>query len=59
MDRKFNNTTMLIACKEITKNPDNLVKIFSYFGYLRENEGEGGEGWWLYGFNCRHHKDND
>ena len=44
MDRKFNNPTMLIACKEITKNPDNLVKIFSYFGYLRENEGEGGGG---------------
>ena len=47
---------MLNACKEITKNPDNFGKIFSYFGYLRENEGgKGGEGWWLYGFSCRHH----
>ena len=49
---------MLNACKEITKNPDNFGKIFSYFGYLRENEGEkggGGEGWLLYGLNCRHH----
>ena len=56
---------MLNACKEITKNPDNFGKIFSYFGYLRENEGEhvgdggGGRGcgkeWWLYGFSCRHH----
>ena len=48
---------MLNACKEITKNPDNFGKIFPYFGYLRENEGEkgGGEGWWLYGFSCRHH----
>ena len=35
---------MLNACKEITKNPDNLGKIFSYLGYLRENEGEGGGG---------------
>ena len=33
---------MLNACKEITNNPDNLGKIFSYLGYLRENEGEGG-----------------
>ena len=46
---------MLNACKEITKNPDNLGKIFSYLGYLREHEGEVGEGWWPYGFNCRHH----
>ena len=35
---------MLNACKEITKNPDNLGKIFSYLGYLRENEGEGRRG---------------
>ena len=35
---------MLNACKEITKNPDNFGKIFSYFGYLRENEGEKGGG---------------
>ena len=35
---------MLNACKEITKNPDNLGKIFSYFGYPRENDGEGGRG---------------
>ena len=38
---------MLNACKEITKNPDNLSKIFSYLGYPRENEEEGGDGWWL------------
>ena len=35
---------MLNACKEITKNPDNLGKIFSYLSYLREHEGEGGGG---------------
>ena len=35
---------MLNACKEITKSPDNLGKIFSYLGYLRENEGEGRRG---------------
>ena len=35
---------MLNACKEITKNPDNFGKIFSYFGYLRENEGKKGGG---------------
>ena len=35
---------MLNACKEITKNPDNFGKIFPYFGYLRENEGEKGGG---------------
>ena len=37
---------MLNACKEITKNSDNFGKIFSYFGYLSENEGKkrGGRG---------------
>ena len=38
---------MLNACKEITKNPHNLGKIFSYLGYLRKHEEEGGEGWFL------------
>ena len=35
---------MLNACKEITKHPDNLGKIFSYLCYLREHEGGGGRG---------------
>ena len=33
---------MLNACKEITKNPDNLSKIFSYLGYPRMHEGQAG-----------------
>ena len=41
---------MLNACKEITKNPDNLSKIFSYLGYPRENEEEGGGGVVALGF---------